>query len=196
MKKDCSVIILAAGYSSRMGCAKFALRLPDGTSFLENIIKQYSDFGCSQVIVVVNNEGKLFLDKNPIQGTKTIDFVVNYHPEYERFYSVKTGLVAVNNDNSVFLHNADNPFANLETLESLYKNRNIADFVKPIFNQKGGHPILISNRIIRDIVLSENHNVNLNEFLKKYSRKEIQTEDEKIILNVNTMDDYEKLSIS
>jgi len=195
MQKDCSVIILAAGYSSRMGCAKFNLRLPDGTSFLENIVKQYSDFGCRQIIVLVNKEGKLFLEQNPIKLTTDVEYVVNEHPEYERFFSVKTGLSAVNHNHIVFIHNADNPFANQKTLEILYANRRLADIVKPVFNSKGGHPILISNQIVREIISTKDYDINLNDFLKNYSQKRIQTEDEKIILNVNTMDDYKKFFI-
>jgi len=193
MQKDCSVIILAAGYSSRMGCAKFALRLADGTSFLENIMNQYSVFGCNQIIVVVNSEGKEFLDQSPIRFIDELDFVVNQHPEYERFYSFKLGIGRVKNNQPVFLHNADNPFANYETLNDLYLNRGKADFVKPVFNKRGGHPILISHKILRDIILVKNHDINLNEFLKKYSCKEIETTDENILLNINRMSDYENI---
>jgi len=192
MKKGCSAIILAAGYSSRMGCAKFTLRLADGTSFLENIINQYSVFGCNQIIVVVNSEGKGFLDQSPIRLIDELDFVVNQHPEYERFYSLKLGVGMVKNNQPVFLHNADNPFANLEILEDLYFNREMADFIKPVFNKRGGHPILISHKILRDIILVKNHDINLNDFLKKYSCKEIETTDENILLNINRISDYKK----
>lgn len=190
MQKDCSVVILAAGYSSRMRRLKIALTLDNGTTFIENIVKQYADFGCREIIIVVNNKSKEYLEDHPI---KDVILAINHHPEFERFYSIKTGLSNIIGKFPVFIHNADNPFANQEVLKTLFINREDADFIKPIINTKGGHPILISKRIVNDIILSENHNIHLNNFLKKYSCKEIEMEDKKILVNVNTESEYKKL---
>lgn len=189
MQKDCSVVILAAGYSSRMGQLKFTLTLDDGTTFIENIVKQYADFGCREIIIVVNHKGKEYLNDHHI---KDVIIAVNHHPEFERFYSIKTGLSNLRDDNPVFIHNADNPFASQAVLKSLFINRGDADFIKPVFDKKGGHPILISKRIVSDIISSENHKIHLNYFLKNYSSKEIEMDDEKILVNINTESDYKK----
>ena len=193
MKKDCSVVILAAGNSSRMGSPKFALTLSDGRMFIENIVKQYVEFGCMEVIVVINNDGKLHLDEHPINADAEITYAINQHPEYERFYSVQTGLSKVLSNHPVFIHNADNPFANHEVLKALYSSRTGADLIKPVFKKTGGHPILISNKIVKDIVSYKNYDIHLNDFLKNYSIKTIKINDEKILINVNTMSDYKNL---
>ncbi len=55
--KKYSAIILSAGKSSRMGVPKFSLMFDDKSTFLEKIINAYADFGCEEIIVVLNNEG-------------------------------------------------------------------------------------------------------------------------------------------
>lgn len=190
MQKDCSVIILAAGNSSRMGRLKFTLTLPDGITFIENIVKQYAEFGCREIIVVVNISGKKYLDEHPM---KDITIALNQHPEFERFYSIKAGLSKVKINYPVFIHNADNPFASKQVLNTLFNNRAEADFIKPVFKSKGGHPIFISNKIARDINSNNNFDIHLNDFLRNYSCRKIEVDDEKILINVNTVNDYLKL---
>ena len=41
-----------------MGKPKFLLKYDENTTFLEQIIKEYDAFGCKEIIVVVNKEGK------------------------------------------------------------------------------------------------------------------------------------------
>lgn len=187
MQKNCSVVILAAGYSSRMGKLKFALTLANGSTFIENIVRQYAEFGCREIIVVVNINGKEYFDVNPIKG---ITVVINHHPERERLFSLKTGLLKITGTYPVFVHNADNPFAGQAILKALFASRGEADFIKPIFKNKGGHPIIISNRIVRDIVSCKNYDVHLNEFLKNYPHGELEADDENILININTIDEY------
>ena len=190
MQKNCSVLILAAGLSSRMGSPKFALKTLDGASFLDNIIKQYLLFGCEEIVVVVNNEGNAFLNSNDLEYTKGIRIVINHHPEYERFYSIHYGLSSMRKRNYVFIHNVDNPFVNESVMENLYLSREEADWLKPTYSNRGGHPILISEKIVREIVSSKNYKQHLSGFLAKYSFKAIEVSDEKILTNINTEKDY------
>jgi len=187
MQKDCSVIILAAGNSTRMGQLKFTLTLEDGTTFIENIVKQYAEFGCSEIIVVVNINGKEYLEKHPLEG---ITVAVNKHPEFERFYSIKTGLSKIKSNNPVFIHNSDNPYANQIVLKVLFTSREDADFIKPVFEGKGGHPILISYKIVKKLILHDDQKIHLNEFLKNYSFIGIEVKNDKILININTKEEY------
>lgn len=190
MQEETSVIILAAGHSSRMKQLKLSLRLNGGKTFLENIINQYVEFGCKEIIVVINKEGREYLKNNPIDVIDKIKFVLNEHPEYERFFSVKTGLSALNKGNFVFIHNVDNPIISVNTLKLIYLKRKKADWIKPIFKNRGGHPILISNKVAEELVLFKEFNVHLNRFLERYSSKAVEIEDDNILLNVNTQKDY------
>ena len=192
MQKNCSVVILAAGYSIRMGQLKFALTLSDGTTFIERIVKQYLRFGCEEIVVVVNMEGLNYLDKSNLKEQNNFIIALNEYPERERFYSLKTGLLKLKNPEHVFIQNVDNPFVNGKVLDALYINRAEADFVKPMFKNKGGHPILITNKIVKDIILQKDYSIHLNNFLKSYLCKEIEVGDKNILININTIDEYLK----
>jgi CTP:molybdopterin cytidylyltransferase MocA len=173
-----------------MGTMKFALKLAKKISFLESIVNQYAEFGCEEISVVINKEGKKYLEENPMSFNHKVDFIINDHPEYERFFSLKTGLSFLKESKFVFIHNSDNPFANNLILEKLYEIRLSADWVKPVFKGRGGHPILISSIVVRGINRELNYNIHLNDFLEDYSNELVEVNDEKILVNVNTKQDF------
>ncbi|HSH50155.1 MAG TPA: NTP transferase domain-containing protein, partial [Bacteroidales bacterium] len=112
MRKDFSAIILAAGNSSRMRFPKLALKYNDTQTFTEHITKEYVQFGCTEVIVVVNAENYQYLRKQKLPFDEKIKFVVNEHPEWHRFYSLKKGVQVLSKRSKIFVHNVDNPFVN------------------------------------------------------------------------------------
>ena len=193
--KSCSAVILAAGRSSRMGVPKFALKFNNQNTFLEEIIEKYNSFGCNEIVVVVNSEGVSVLDKNKIKLSDKIKVFINEHLEWERFYSIKLGLKKSNNYHPVFIHNVDNPFVNLNILSSLFDEITATNFVVPEFKNKGGHPILISEKIIKNIISEEKNDLNFRDFLKRFEKKNIEVDDERILVNVNSEKEYGKLNL-
>lgn len=193
MLRNCSVVILAAGRSSRMGSIKFGLKTKSGISFLESIVNQYIGFGVFEIVVVVNKEDMQFLKSNNKEQNKKVTFVINKYPEYERFYSLQIGVSSLKVTDFVFIHNVDNPYAEDSTLNKIYLKRHEADCIKPIVLNKGGHPILISNVIVNEIIEQTDLNIKINIFLKRFSCKYEEVEDEKILLNINTIEDYKNL---
>ena len=191
MQKDCSVIILAAGYSSRMGIPKFTLPINSKTNFLENIINQYFDFGCSNIIVVLNAEGAEYMNHHPLKISTTVQLVINHHPEYEKFYSIQLGAQAIKTETSAFIQPVDLPVIQQKTLEDLYENKEEADYIKPAFQRKSGHPILVSPQIISALKNEQNSHFKLNEFLKMYSSLTVLVDDAHIFDNINTHKEYE-----
>ena len=57
MLKNHSVVILAAGKSSRMGNLKFLLKYNERFTFIEKIIDTYQNYNCKEIVVVLNKEG-------------------------------------------------------------------------------------------------------------------------------------------
>ncbi len=191
--RDCSVIILAAGKSSRMGSQKFALKFDDTHIFLEQIIKQYKSFGCQEIIVILNNEGVVFVKENLPQLSNDIVIVKNNHLEWERFYSIKLGIKNLTNTHPVFIHNVDNPFVSQEVLKQLFINHTPNEFIVPVFEGRGGHPILLSNEISQAIITENKHELILSDFLKRYTKKRIAVDDKRILVNINTEEKYRKI---
>ena len=191
MRKDCSVIILAAGRSSRVGTPKFALPFKEDRTFLEEIVGQYHSFGCEKIIVVLNREGVEYLEKYTLNIPDNVVFVTNLHLEWERFYSIKLGVEAVAGSQPVFIHNVDNPFVNIEVLQKL--NLALVDMAVPLFNGRGGHPILISEHVQKQIQLEKKNDLIFSDFLTGFKKKVVDVDDENILVNINTKEAYDKL---
>lgn len=172
---------------------KFALRFNNQITFLEKIINNYKEFGCKQIVVVLNREGVSVLNQKDVKLSGSIKVVINEHPEWERFYSIKTGVKSLNNCYPVFIHNVDNPFVNLNVLNSLFCEISESNFVVPIFKNKGGHPILLSKKVIKNIISEEKNNLNFRDFLKGFEKKIVEVDDERIIVNINSEKEYKEI---
>ena len=192
-RQPTSAIILAAGFSTRMGEPKFDLKLPDGKSFLEHIAQQYFDFGCEEIIVIINSDGFKYLKENPFKNPEKLSFAVNQTPESGRFGSVQCGVNVLKTKNPVFIHNVDNPFARAETLKKLSKSLSGFDFAKPVFNGKSGHPVHVGKKVIQAIIDETDTAIKLRSFLKQFNQQEVEVEDPSILININTIEDYRQV---
>jgi molybdenum cofactor cytidylyltransferase len=191
--KKTYALILAAGISSRMGMPKYDLKLSDGTTFLESLIDQYLAFGCEQIVVVMNQKGiKSILQSGTVQNSR-VKIKVNPTPQAGRFLSIKLGLKESGFDGPVFMQNVDNPFASREVLAELITHFVDCDFVKPVYKGKGGHPVLIGQKIIRYVLEQPDADLNFKSFLERFSEKAVEVEDDSILTNINTKEDYQEL---
>ena len=191
-QKNISAIILSAGKSERMGVPKFSLRFNTETTFLEKLIDEYHSVGCNEIIVVLNETSAVLYHQLKLSVPSNVRVVINHHPEWERFYSLKLAALALNEVKPVFVSNIDNPFLNQETLDILFKEVDNFDYISPSFNGKGGHPFLVSAKVINELKTEKQDQIHLKEFLGKYSKKLEEVNDEKILLNINTMEDYSR----
>jgi molybdenum cofactor cytidylyltransferase len=189
--KKYSAIILSAGKSSRMGVHKFSLKYNATTTFLENLINQLNSFGCEEIIAVLNPDGKALLEQLKLSLSSNVKLVINEHPEWERFYSLKLAANGLSKFNPTFVSNIDNPFVDLKVLESLAESN--TEYAYPVFNGRGGHPFLISEKVIADLTSEPKDEIHLKEFLGRYSKSAIDVDDEKVLLNVNTVEEYKRL---
>ncbi len=191
-KSKPSALILAAGNSGRMGRLKAFLPFNQQLCFLEKVIHTFLDFGIQKLVVVLNKEGIKSFEKLHLAQNQEIQAVLNAYPEKERFYSVQTGLKALQPDGAVFIHNVDNPFVQSDVLEKLIGSFRQNTYVVPTFKNKGGHPILLSPEIARDLISTNDYSQNLKTFLHQYTQTRIAVNNENILININTPKDYEK----
>jgi len=191
--KKYSAIILSAGKSTRMGLPKFSLKFNSTTTFLENIINAYKSFGCEEIVVVLNPEGATLLEQLNLNIPLEVKVVINQHPEWERFYSLKLGAKGLKNITPTFVSNIDNPFVDSDILQALALSIQKADYTYPSIKGKGGHPILLSEKIIGDLTTESKDEIHLKEYLGRYSKFAVEVDDEKIFLNINTDDEYRRL---
>ena len=191
-KINTSVVILAAGNSSRMGSPKAFLEWNNGKTFLEKIVEVYLKFGCKEVIVVLNEEtNQIFLERK-LAISSQIKIAVNKHVDYGRLYSIQCGISEVTNS-FCFIQNIDNPFVEVDLLNELYQLKNEKGFALPVFNGKGGHPVLLIKEIIDFIKKADIKIEKLNEILKLFKRVELPWDNENILNNINTPEDLKRI---
>lgn len=191
-QKDFSVIVLAAGKSERVGYPKLLLKYDECNTFIEHIIKEFSHFGAKEIIAVVNTASEGSLRRHQVKLSANVKLTINKHPEWHRFYSLKLGAKSLTENRSVFVHNVDNPFVNYEVLDELIGSADKADYLSPEYDRKGGHPFLISGKIIQDLKDSESNQMHLKEFLNQYSALKVPVKDKNILVNINTLEEYRK----
>ncbi len=190
---ETSAMVLAAGKSERMGNPKFALMFKNQKTFLEEIIDRFSEFVCKEIIIVMNLEGKAVFDNLKIKLSANARIVINPHPGHGRFSSIKTGLDHLSNRTAVFIHNVDNPFVNVGLLKALSTDLGHADYCVPMLKNRGGHPVLISPKVVDAIIKCSRDDLNLKEYLKAFEKKNVKTNDSGILVNVNTIGEYRGL---
>ncbi|MBN2557283.1 MAG: nucleotidyltransferase family protein [Clostridia bacterium] len=178
----CDSVVLAAGYSSRAGTDKMSLPIGDKT-VLERVIETL--YPVSDRIVVVGgfnyDETKKITDKY-----KKARLVKNENYELGMFSSVKRGVAEMSRD--FFLMPGDYPAVRTSTCEKLMLGQ--GEMVVPVYKGRKGHPVLIRKELIAEI---ENEPVdsNLKVFRDRHVAGYVEVDDEGIILDVDTPEDYE-----
>lgn len=189
--KKFSAIILAAGLSTRMGSPKLLLPYDKELTFIEQIIRVYTDFGCEEIYIVVNkNSAQLIKEK-----TLKIDnsqLIINPHPEWQKFYSLQLAIKKMIFLQSTFIQNIDNPFVNIQTLKLLTDKSSKADYIVPTYKEKGGHPFLASSNVLETVLNTEDPQTHFKHFLQQFKTLRIPVEDEKVVVNINSQDEYER----
>ena len=189
-QKNVCAIVLAAGRSSRMGMPKFSLMYDDATTFIEKIADEYFRFGCNDIVIVMNNESILKYGQMNLRMPPNARVVLNDHPEWARFYSLRRGAESLPAASMAFVSNIDNPFISQETLAALIDKSVSFDYVYPAFEGKGGHPFLISQTVLKDIREEKDCQVHLRDFLSRYSTCSCDVEEPAVLFNINTPEEY------
>ena len=189
-----AVIILAAGRSERMKEFKALLPFEGKTRFLDKILQTYSNWGCQEIVVVTNPEAFTEMKKLEMIPFK-VKVVINDRLELERFYSVKLGLSALTDTAFCFLQNVDNPFIDESILDTIYQNRSHGAYVSPVFNHKGGHPVLLNRQGIKTIYEWRDLAANLKDVLHSMEGRTVEMPDNRILININSPEEYKRYFI-
>ncbi len=187
-----STIILAGGNAARMNYPKPWLRLDNDITFLAEIVTAFKSFGITDIVVVLNTKfttkewSKEFL---MIEQNTTI--IKNPYPEKGRLFSLQLGLKAIKN-NTVFIHNVDNPFIENDVLAQLSNNIENNGITIPSFNNKGGHPVIINESVKNEIINNYKNYKTLKEVFKHFPKKYVEVKNSSILRNINTPEELKK----
>jgi len=187
---NCKALILAGGKSERMSSPKPFLNY-DGRTFLEKIVDEFQTYGIEETIVVLNHELLEQADEKYIAKiSKKCTILKNTNPQWGRYHSLKLGIDKAIGTDFCFIHNVDNPFVSSALIKKLYSHRNEKGYTLPVYKGRGGHPVLISKEIIKTIHESMLSSITLKDVLINYNRKELVVNDDSILSNINTPDEY------
>jgi CTP:molybdopterin cytidylyltransferase MocA len=192
-----SAVILAAGYSSRMGSFKPLLPLVEGNTVIATVINNLKAAGCDDVCVVTGHNSELLEAACHRFGAR-----IAHNPDFDRgmYSSIVAGLSAQAPDtDACLLLPVDIPLVRPATLRQLLQYHSAADtrVVYPTFLGRRGHPPRIHRTLFNEIIDSEHHagEDGLRGILVRHEdfADEIPVLDQHILLDMDTQEDYQRL---
>ena len=188
-----AAIILSAGYSSRMGEFKPLLPFGDAT-VLERDVSLFRDAGIEDVRVVIGHRAA---DLLPLVERLQARPVMNERYAEGMFSSVLAGVGSLGDEvEAFFLLPVDIPLVRRQTISLLAEafRKGPGSILYPAFYGKRGHPPLIASRF-REEILAWSGDGGLKSFLSLHDSEAvcIETEDESILLDMDTLAEYDRL---
>ncbi len=182
-----SIIILAAGLSSRMNLnkQKALLKYKDKPLIVNNCINALSY--TNKVIVVTGFESKKVKE---VLKDYPVTIIENKNYKNGQFSSLKKGLSLVGKED-FFVTTCDLININKELYELLSKNLKDYDYIRPTYNDKIGHPVLHKN-FLKEIFIKSNYN-SAKETLKAYKKQLLPVNSNSCINDIDTYNDYLKI---
>lgn len=207
--KDCILIILAAGKSSRMGFPKGLLKFKDDY-FLEAHLKSFALAGGKKAIIIFGSgyeqyqKGLSWMPSNPNDEIQfknlDVNILINHKSHLGQFSSLLLGTRFFLNSKykGAFILPVDTPPPMSGTWKIL-KEKLIDPFhvITPKFKEKGGHPILMAKSFAQGLVKNppEAHSSRLDWIIKKTpanNKSIIEINDPSLTLNINTPTEFKE----
>lgn len=183
-------IILAAGMSSRMGDFKPVLKIGN-LSILERIILTFQDAGITEIVLITGNKARIVEDL-----VKNMNVTCLHNHDFattQMLDSVKIGLKYLEQQcERILITPIDIPLFTKETVMKLKASQGV--FINPVHGGVKGHPFMIDTRAIPEILSYTGHQGLLGAVERcNYEQIEVEVEDEGILLDADTKDDFETL---
>ncbi len=187
-----TALILAAGYSSRMGDFK-PLLLLDGEYVIVRAVRSFLEGGISDIRVVLGHRAG---DLQAVLSPLGVTTVVNEDYAAGMFSSVVRGVNSLAPDtDGFFLLPGDMPLVKKTTIEKLtgVYRETAYSVIYPCFRGRRGHPPLIT-RDCFGAIRAAGRDSNLRAVLEGFAHRagNVACVDEGIVLDLDTPADYER----
>lgn len=193
MNKKSAIVILAAGNSSRMGCAKQLLSWKN-TTLVENAIQQAIEVSHSEVFVVLGANDELIFDK-----IKKYPINVLVHRQWKNGIgsSIAYGVKEIHNSSiyqRVVLLLADQPNITTHDVNCLlqhhiHKNNKITVTVCRNYT---GVPVVFEKDFFKELMLLSG-DCGAKSIIYQHRKKVTEFVIDKKILDIDTKEDYDKM---
>ena len=186
-----SGIILAAGFSKRLGRDKLLLEMNHGT-IIENVIRASVQSALDEIILVYRRDVvKAVTDSYRIKTVKNED------AKNGQSTSVVKGIRAANPTTDAYLFMVgDQPFLNPETINHILDChiKNPGQIIVPLYNGQSGNPVLFPVSFQNDLLLIRGDTGGRSVIQAFKDRvTHIDIEQSSIGYDVDTMEDFENI---
>lgn len=189
-----AVVVLAAGWSSRMGGLKPLLPFGDHT-VLGHVLSTIADAAVGPAYVVVGNEAGRVA---PVAEDHDAAVVENRAFAEGMMSSVKAGISALPASvDAVMILPADVPLVRAETLRRIAASAGASEaaVLCPTFRGRPGHPPLIRRSLFAEI-LAAPPEATLRDSLERHEPRALPVIDSGILRDMDYPDDYRRLAAS
>ena len=177
-----AAIILAAGKGSRIGGPKWQLACGDKT-FLDTIVDSLAQAGVQKIACVVDSHSM------PVPDPRTT-LVINPAPEKGMFSSVYCGVLTFTDVEGYLIMPVDHPLVQVVTIQELLAAfaDNPEKIVRPVHNNKAGHPVIIPRTAVSNIMDAELDG-NFKQFLQDQNPEihDVVVADSGVLNNINDL---------
>ena len=195
---DIPVVLLAAGDSKRMGIPKGLLEYK-GEPFILAQIANLEKMGFQKISIVLGKSKEQYFDKVP--DIKDYKIEINPDPDKGVFSSIQCGLSNLSgHEIGIFILPIDVPCPKKYVWKQMVNAMNSSDVsvVVPSFEGKKGHPVLLSSEF-KDYILTLNSESRLDFEIRKQENqrkvKIISIKDSTILLNLNTIEEWDSFKV-
>lgn len=191
-----NVIVLAAGYSSRMKTNKMLLSFA-GSTVIENTVQKFLQSQVNQVAVVVGNEKEKI---QQILSTYPVQIIENPRFGAGMSTSVQEGVRVFKKDSSldgIMIIPGDMPLIKTETINrmvSCFKEED-APIIIPVYQGNRGHPVLFAKSLFSQL-LEVKGDVGARDVVKRNFAQcnFLEVDDQGILIDIDCEEEYHKWS--
>lgn len=185
-----SVLLLAAGSSTRMGQPKALLPLQDKPAILHCLTKLLT-IRPLEIIVIFGSDSKA---EAALVETMSVKVMFNTLPQSDMAKSVRLGFQAIQSQaTSALICLVDHPLVQAGTLKQIAVAAMNApkQIIIPTFQERRGHPTLFPRVLLADIY----QGFNLREIIGRHPDRVtlVPVDDEGVVLDMDTPEDYQKI---
>lgn len=183
-----TAIILASGYSSRMGVNKLLL-LKDKIPMIEHLFRQLYKINFHEIIVVTQ-----YKDVEKLSKSYGYTSIINIVPQKGISESIKLGVKNTDINSNFIFFTGDQPFLRGEVIEKIIDLSEDECIVVPRFLGKRKSPVIFG-KIYREELLKLDGDIGGKEIINKNLNnvKYLEFSDGNDFLDIDTREEYEKI---
>ena len=192
-----AVLVLAAGFSTRMKAFKPLLPLGSDRTILARVAGLWKICGVKDIVVVSGHRAHDVEKEAESLGCR---IVRNPRPEDGMFSSVQTGLKHCLQNLScadwLAVHPVDIPLIAQGTLKTLCERArtSTAPCLVPVFDGQGGHPPLLARKVWGSIAAYTGDG-GLKQAMQGLAREDVPVEDSYLDTDLDRPEDYERAKV-